>query len=44
MSEWISVKDRAPGDGENCLIHHSGWHYSFTHWMPLPDPPQEESK
>ena len=72
MSEWISVKDLAPingqtvygycgndwkgnnwngldseyfmgewGEDENALMHHTGWRYAFTHWMPLPEPPKE---
>ena len=27
---------------ENCLVHHTGYKYSFTHWMPLPDQPKED--
>ena len=26
---------------KNELIHHSGWKYSLTHWMPTPPPPEK---
>ena len=63
MSEWISVKDRLPDEGEAVLVFSSYWcSNSFvatlirgewkassilsrpdlvTHWMPLPEPPEE---
>lgn len=62
MSEWISVKDRLPEDGETVLTFKNGitevqvyekkrngwirgnWFWSMatvSHWMPLPEPPEE---
>lgn len=68
MSEWISVNERLPAIGDECLIRMpvcgrfnvengrykgdelwigawcdtrgKGRHYTVTHWMPLPPPPQ----
>lgn len=31
MAEWISVKERLPGEV----------YFPVTHWMPLPEPPEE---
>ena len=65
MSEWISVKERLPKEGESVLIYktdeplsidyivyltpkHPIWAclldyemYKVTHWMKLPDAPNE---
>lgn len=54
-ADWISVKDRLPEDGERVLVTECGrvfverfdrllgFDTPTTHWMPLPDPPKEES-
>ena len=69
MSEWISVKERLPGEGKDVLVYatskfiggskittdrleegekHPIWIYTHgwfevTHWMPLPEPPEEKN-
>lgn len=60
MSNWTSVKDRLPEDGQRVLVFipHSDtkidtdrilsgkwvrWNGHVTHWMPLPEPPEEAS-
>ena len=54
MSEWISVDERLPEKGQGILVVWEGQVTSFiapggwmgkyiTHWMPLPDPPQQEN-
>ena len=50
MTEWISVKDRLPEAMQRVLTYHKRgairlhrWIMAdkedFTHWMPLPEPP-----
>lgn len=53
--DWISVKDSLPEDGERVLVTECGrvfverfdrllgFDTPTTHWMPLPEPPKEES-
>lgn len=39
---WTREKD--PDDGNDCWFDSAGWWYAFdeiTHWMPLPEPPEE---
>ena len=50
MSEWISVKERLPANGETVVVtsitgpfvsqylEKAPWGPSITHWMPLPPP------
>ena len=48
MAEWISVKDKMPEDGKEVLfsdgISMIAYAQDVTHWMPLPEPPEEEDK
>ncbi len=56
MSEWISVKDRLPEENGYVLAYSSSddlviivlkskfQSFEITHWMPLPEPPEEESE
>lgn len=60
MSEWISVKDKLPANGNkvlyydanykkidcslydyDCFMETSRAFHNVTHWMPLPEPPNE---
>lgn len=52
MNEWIDVKNKLPSPEEEVLLYHKeyglivGWLISkgneITHWMPLPNKPQEQ--
>lgn len=46
--KWISVKERMP-DEDTEVLYYNGFHCNMgwlpraaTHWMPLPEPPEEE--
>lgn len=54
MSEWIALWDKQPEEGQQILIFCGGClavaTYSpeltwlFSHWLPLPEPPEGEMK
>lgn len=42
VPRWISVKDRLPPEDDNRVICYCDATGVFTHWMPLPEPPEDE--
>ncbi|MBR4457364.1 MAG: hypothetical protein IKS31_00170 [Clostridia bacterium] len=40
ISGWISVKDRMPPNDATKVLTYGN---PVTHWMPLPEPPKEET-
>lgn len=42
VPKWISVKDRLPPKNDVCVLCHCDTTGAVTHWMPLPEPPEEE--
>lgn len=42
VPHWISVKDRLPPKNDVCVLCHCDTTGAVTHWMPLPEPPEED--